>query len=54
MAKQDNELDQFKADLLASPRELKSGQVARSTLEDVPFVVSALGVTKISPPIKTR
>ena len=38
--KQDKELEQFKADLLASVKELKSGKVARSTKVDVPFVVS--------------
>ena len=41
MTKQDKELEQFKADLLASAREFKSGQVTRSTVVDVPFVVSA-------------
>ena len=38
--KQDKELEQFKADLLASVKELKSGKVARSTKVDVPFVVA--------------
>ena len=41
MTKQDNELAQFKADLLLSAREFKSGKVARSTVVDVSFVVSA-------------
>ena len=41
MTKQDKELEQFKADLLASAREFKSGQVANATKVDVPSVVSA-------------
>ena len=41
MTKQDKELEQFKADLLASARELKSGRVANATKVDVPSVVSA-------------
>lgn len=40
MIKQDSELEQFKADLLASAKEFKSGKVARSTQVDVSFVVS--------------
>jgi len=40
MTKQDMEMEQFKADLLASVKELKSGKVARSSKVDVPFVVS--------------
>lgn len=41
MTKQDKELEQFKADLLASAREFKSGRVANATKVDVPSVVSA-------------
>ncbi|HLD10367.1 MAG TPA: type II toxin-antitoxin system MqsA family antitoxin [Methylophilaceae bacterium] len=41
MTKQDKELEQFKADLLASAREFKSGRVANATKVDVPYVVSA-------------
>lgn len=41
MTKVDEEMAQFKADLLASVKELKSGKVARSTQVDVSFVVSA-------------
>lgn len=41
MIEQDDELEQFKADLLASARELKSGKLACSTQVDISFVVSA-------------
>ncbi len=41
MTKVDQEMVQFKADLLASVKELKAGKVARSTQVDVSFVVSA-------------
>ncbi|MFD0930683.1 helix-turn-helix domain-containing protein [Methylophilus glucosoxydans] len=41
MTKVDQEMAQFKADLLASVKELKAGKVARSTQVDVSFVVSA-------------
>lgn len=41
MTKVDEEMAQFKADLLASVKELKSDKVARSTQVDVSFVVSA-------------
>lgn len=41
MTKADQEMAQFKADLLASVKELKAGKVARSTQVDVSFVVSA-------------
>lgn len=41
MTKPDQEMEQFKADLLASVRELKSGKVARSTQVDVSYVVTA-------------
>ncbi|MEI8363263.1 MAG: DUF1778 domain-containing protein [Betaproteobacteria bacterium] len=34
----DIELEQFKADLLASARELNSGKVSRSTLVEIPSV----------------
>lgn len=44
----DIELEQFKADLLASARELKSGKVARSTLVEIPAVVSARHNTGLS------
>ncbi|MFY9260546.1 MAG: helix-turn-helix domain-containing protein [Gallionella sp.] len=36
----DIEMEQFKADLLASARELKSGKVARSTVVSIPEVVN--------------
>jgi len=38
----DSELEQFKADLLASVRELKSGKVARATQVDIPEVLREL------------
>lgn len=41
MTKVDQEMAQFKADLLASVKELKAGKVERSTQVDVSFVVSA-------------
>ncbi|MDT7848205.1 type II toxin-antitoxin system MqsA family antitoxin [Methylophilus sp. VKM B-3414] len=41
MTKVDQEMAQFKADLLTSVKELKAGKVARSTQVDVSFVVSA-------------
>jgi putative transcriptional regulator len=41
MTKVDQEMAKFKADLLASVKELKAGKVARSTQVDVSFVVSA-------------
>lgn len=41
MTKVDQDMAQFKADLLASVKELKAGKVARSTQVDVSFVVSA-------------
>lgn len=41
MTKQDKELEQFKADLLTSAREFKSGRVANAAKVDVPSVVSA-------------
>jgi len=41
MAKQDKEMEQFKADLLASAREFKSGKAAHATSVEVPSVVSA-------------
>ena len=44
----DIELEQFKADLLASARELKSGKVARSTLVEIPAVVSVRHNTGLS------
>ncbi len=47
MAK-DIELEQFKADLLASARELKSGKFSRSTLVEIPAVVSVRHNTGLS------
>lgn len=40
MTKLDQEMEQFKADLLASVKELKSGEVECSTQVDVSDVVS--------------
>ncbi len=44
----DIELEQFKADLLASARELKSGKASRSTLVEIPAVVSVRHNTGLS------
>jgi putative transcriptional regulator len=44
----DIELTQFKADLLASARELKSGKVARATMVEIPDVVSVRHSTGLS------
>ena len=44
----DIELTQFKADLLASARELKSGKVARATIVEIPDVVSVRHSTGLS------
>ena len=44
----DIELMQFKSDLLASARELKSGKVARATVVEIPDVVSVRHSTGLS------
>ncbi len=39
MTKLDQEMEQFMVDLLASVKELKSGEIARSTQVDVSYLV---------------
>lgn len=48
MKKQDDELEQFKADLLSSAKELKSGKAARTTQVEVSFVASVRSQTGLS------
>jgi hypothetical protein len=48
MTKLDQEMEQFKADLLGSVKELKFGEVARSTQVDVSYVVSELNHVGLS------
>ncbi len=48
MTKLDQEMEQFKADLLASVKELKSGEVACSTQVDVSYVVSERNHMRLS------